>query len=212
MRGAKAMRLMRDVVVNNVAPHAVRRCAERNLPREALAGHVPGVTAPVSRSGRTLTVYARRNRSDFLPGHFKLGDRSAFPSALFRDERTFGELNDEEGVSFDATGYVQSVVGKRGRNIKRVCAEYGVCARISGGTIRISGLRAEEARAAMERPVVRVELGTFVGRVIGKGGSNVKRIEREFGCTVSIKGTAAWISGHGASSARAAVVAAMCRA
>jgi hypothetical protein len=64
----------------------------------------------------------------------------------------------------------------------------------------------------MERPVVRIELGTFVGRVIGKGGSNVKRIEREFGCTVSIKGTAAWISGHGASSARAAVVAAMCRA
>lgn len=158
-----------------------------------------------------MTVYARRNRSDFLPGHFELGDRGAFSSTLFCDEPTFGIPNDEEGVSFDATGYVHSVVCKRGRVIKRVRAQYGVCARLYGGAIRISGRRAEEARAAMVRPVVRLELGTFVGRVIGRGGSNVKRIEREFGCTVSIKGTEAWITGHGASSCRAAV-AAMCRA
>jgi hypothetical protein len=200
MKDAKARRLMEDVVVNRVSQHALRRCLERRLPLDALAGHARGVTSVVSRSGRTITVYQQNSRCSFVPGHFELGDRRAFPAALVRDAYAFGVPNDDAEVSVDATGVIQHVLGMRGRTIKRLCAAHGVHARVYGGTLLISGPGAATAVTEIERIVsshrarpLRVDVGRFVGKVIGKGGRNVKRIEREFGTVVTVTGTEAWI-------------------
>ena len=139
MKDAKAKSLMDDVVVNSVSPHAMRRCIERRLPLDALAGHARGVTTVFSRSGRTITVYPRSSRCSLVPGHFELGDRLEFPAALVRDTYAFGVPNDDVGVAVDATGAIQHVIGKRGRAIKRMCVEHGVYARVYGGTVLISG-------------------------------------------------------------------------
>ena len=61
----------------------------------------------------------------------------------------------------------------------------------------ISGPGATSAVAEIERIIVnrplRVDVGRSVGRVIGKGGRNVKRIEREVGTVVTFSGTEALI-------------------
>lgn len=197
MKDAKAKSLMDDVVVNSVSPHAIRRCIERRLPLDALAGHARGVTTVFSRSGRTITVYPQSSRCSFVPGHFELGERLEFPAALVRDTYAFGAPNDFPEVAVDATGAVQHVLGKRGRTIKRLCAAHGVYARVYGATVLISGPGSTSAVAEIERIVVnrplRVDVGRSVGRVIGKGGRNVKRIEREFGTVVTLSGTEALI-------------------
>jgi len=191
---------MDDVVVNSVSPHALRRCIERRLPLDALAGHARGVTTVFSRSGRTITVYPRDSRCSLVPGHFDLGDRLEFPgaaAALVRETYAFGAPNDDPEVAVDATGAIQHVLGKRGRTIKRLCAAHVVHARVYGGTVLISGPGSTSAVAEVERIIVnrpmRVDVGRSVGRVIGKGGRNVKRIEREFGTVVTFSGAEALI-------------------
>ena len=145
MKDAKAKSLMDDVVVNSVSPHALRRCIERRLPLDALAGHARGVTTVFSRSGRTITVYPR---GSLVPGHFDLGDRLEFPGALVRETYAFGAPNDFPEVAVDATGAIQHVLGKRGRLIKRLCAAHGVYARVYGATVLISGPRPSQKSSA----------------------------------------------------------------
>jgi predicted RNA-binding protein YlqC (UPF0109 family) len=197
MKDAKARSLMDDVVVNSVSPHALCRCIERRLPLDALAGHARGVTTVFSRSGRTITVYPRSSRCSLVPGHFELGERPAFPAALVRDAYAFGVPNEDAEVAIDATGAIQHVLGKRGRTIKRICAAHGVHATVYGATVLISGPGSTSAVAEIERIIVnrplRIDVGRSVGRVIGKGGRNVKRIEREFGTVVTLSGTVAQI-------------------
>jgi predicted RNA-binding protein YlqC (UPF0109 family) len=128
-----------------------------------------------------------------VPGHFDLGDRLEFPGVLVRETYAFGVPNDDPEVAVDATGAIQHVIGKRGRTIKRICAAHGVHARVYGGTLLISGPGSTSAVAEIERIIDNRPVCVDVGRVIGKGGRNVKRIERKFGTVVTFSGTEALI-------------------
>lgn len=167
---------------------------------ESLSGHAPGVRTVFAPSGKVVTVMSKVVKPICL--------RGIENPVLFRDETHFGaSAPDPAFARVDATGLVPYVVGNGAATIERVCEKHGVSVTVDGSILYIEGAAADAAAAEFEgiidrkrsalrwegTDVVEVDVAGYVGRVIGKLGRNISRLERTFNVYIKIDGAKARI-------------------